>query len=122
MSEVVNQAIPGVAPGKTEKKRCFYYSAFTEEEKAEYEQALESNGLDDEVTLLKVKIKSLAKREPDNITLIMRAINSLGRLMRIRFTVFKKGNMEQIRETMTAVFQNAGIPRDMVPDSFYQPS
>ena len=91
MSEELNRTVPGVAPGKPEKKRCFYYSAFTEEEKAEYEQALESNGLDDEVTLLKVKIKSLAKREPDNITLIMRAINSLGRLMRITVHCFQAG-------------------------------
>jgi hypothetical protein len=47
-------------------------------------------GLDDEIGLMRVKIKSLVQRDPENIKLIMRAVNYLERLVRTKYNISKR--------------------------------
>ena len=91
------------------QKKCFYYSAFTEEEKAFFNESASAGGLNDEIDLMRVKIKATAVHDPDNLPLIMRAVNTIGRLVRIRFQVYKNANIEEIQRNL-AIAQRIEIP------------
>ena len=117
MSEI-NQT---VIPTETEKKTCFYFSAFTEDEKLEYDRACESEGLDDEIILLKIKTKSLAKREPENMSLLIRALTCLDRLSKTNKKVFKRGqgDLEKIRQSTIQLFKGVDIPPEYIEKRFH---
>jgi hypothetical protein len=126
MSDEVIQNVPpqNVAPAtptESEKKACFYFSAFTEDEKLEYDRARESEGLDDEIILLKVKIKSLVKREPENISLLIRALTCLDRLSKTNKKVFKRGQLDaaKIRENTIALFKGINVPTEFIEKKFH---
>jgi hypothetical protein len=92
------------------QKKCFYYSAFTEEEKAFFNESASAGGLNDEIDLMRVKIKATAVHDPDNLPLIMRAVNTIGRLVRIRFQVYKNANIEEIQRNMAVMLKGINLP------------
>jgi len=68
------------------RKHGFYSKVLDEAEQLDFELATSVDGIDDEIALLRVKIKSLLERDPENIKLIMEATNTLARLIRTRYT------------------------------------
>ncbi len=92
------------------EKRCFYYSAFTEEEKTFFNESTPAGGLNDEIDLMRVKIKAAAVHDPNNLPLIMRAVNTIGRLVRIRFQVYKNANIEEIQKNLIVALEGIEIP------------
>ena len=72
------------------RKHGFYSRVLDEAEKLDFELATGVEGIDDEIALLRVKIKSLIAHDPDNIKLIMQATNTLARLVRTRYNISKK--------------------------------
>jgi hypothetical protein len=92
------------------QKKCFYYSAFTEEEKTFFNESASAGGLNDEIDLMRVKIKATAVHDPDNLPLIMRAVNTIGRLVRIRFQVYKNANIEEIQRSLIESLEGIEIP------------
>ena len=72
--------------GKGKKsKRSFYAKALDEAEGLDFELAQDVDGIDDEIALLRLKIKSLLERDHDNIKLIMEATDALSRLVMARY-------------------------------------
>jgi hypothetical protein len=72
--------------GKGKKpKQSFYSKALDEAEGLDFELAQDVDGIDDEIALLRLKIKSLLERDPDNIKLIMEATDALSRLVMARY-------------------------------------
>ena len=92
------------------EKRCFYYSAFTEEEKTYFNESSGKGALNDEIDLMRVKVKALSVRDPNNLPLIMRAVNTIGRLVRIRFQVYKNANIEEIQKNMLVMLKGINLP------------
>lgn len=72
--------------GKAKKpKQSFYTKALDEAEGLDFELAQDVDGIDDEIALLRLKIKSLLEHDPDNIKLIMEATDALSRLVIARY-------------------------------------
>ena len=66
---------------KTKKsKHSFYIKALDEAEALDFELAQDVDGIDDEIALLRLKIKALLENDPDNIEHIIEASNALSRL------------------------------------------
>jgi hypothetical protein len=64
-------------------------------------------GVDEEIALLRFKLKSVLKKDPDNFRLITEALLSLNRLMRTR------GRLQpDFRESLTRAYEN--VMRDIV--------
>ena len=61
------------------RKHGFYSKVLDEEERLDYEQATEVEGINGEIALLRVKIKSLIARDPENLNLIMEATGALAK-------------------------------------------
>ena len=114
-----NATPPNITPAISvdpEKKPCLYFAAFTEEEKQLYTQACQTEGLADEITLLRLKIVSLVMREPQNIVLLLRALTCLERLCKTNKKVFKKDDKDltKYRRTLELMFKDQGIPPGLV--------
>ncbi len=68
-------------------RRGFYSRALNEADELDFELAQGVEGIDDEIALLRMKIKSLLESDPEDIRLIMQATNTLARLVRTRYKI-----------------------------------
>ena len=76
------------------RKHGFYSRVLDEAEQRDFALATEVDGLDDEIALLRVKIKSIVAHDPENLGLIMQATDALARLLRTKYNIGKKDRNE----------------------------
>jgi hypothetical protein len=91
------------------RKHGFYSKVLDEAERLDFEYATSVEGIDDEIALLRVKIKSLIAHDPDNIKLIMQATNTLARLVRTRYKISKK-DKKGLKEAIGNVLRDIALP------------
>ena len=94
------------------RKHGFYSNVLDEAGRLDFELATGVEGIDDEIALLRVKIKSLLAHDPENIKLIMQATNALERLIRTRYNISKedrKGLKEAIGNIASLFFSKRTI-------------
>lgn len=91
------------------RKHGFYSKVLDEAERLDFELATGVEGIDDEIALLRVKIKSLIERDPQNIKLIMQATNTLARLVRTRYHISKE-DKKGLKEAIANVLRDVALP------------
>ncbi len=91
------------------RKHGFYSKILDKDEKHDFELATDVEGIDDEIALLRVKIKSLVERDPQNIRLIMQDVNALERLVRTRYNISKE-DKKGLQEAITNVLRDVALP------------
>jgi hypothetical protein len=100
----------GAPKGKQNaKKRGFYSKVLDEAEQLDFELAAGVEGIDDEIALLRVKIKSLLENEPENTKLILQMTNALERLVRTRYNISKE-QRKGLKEAIENVIKEIAIP------------
>ncbi len=82
---------------------------FGEGEQLDFEQATRVEGLDDEIAMLRVRIKSVLRHDPDNIKLIAQATNALARLVSTRCNI-SKNDKNRLREAINNVLKDVALP------------
>lgn len=102
----------GQAGNQNARKHGFYSRVLTKAEKKDLRRAMEEEGLDGEIALLRVKIKSLAENDPDNVKLFTKALNTLERLLRARDNI-GKDDRNRLKEAATAVLRDIALPLGM---------
>jgi uncharacterized protein YjcR len=91
------------------RKHGFYAKVLDAAERVDLEMASDVNGIDDEIAVLRVKIKSVLEKDPENLRLIMQATNTLASLVKTRYKISaeqKKG----LKEAITNVIKDIAIP------------
>jgi hypothetical protein len=91
------------------KKKGFYGRALDEAEKLGLEEAREIEGLDEEIAILRVKLRELIEREPERFDLHLRAANTIARLVGIRYNITKE-QKNSLKEAITKVLTEIAIP------------
>jgi hypothetical protein len=91
------------------RKHGFYSKVLDEAEKLDFELATNVEGIDDEIALLRVKIKSLIERDPENIKLIIQATNTLVRLVTTRYNISKE-DKQGLKEAISNVLRDVALP------------
>lgn len=100
----------GAPQGNQHARKHGYYSMVLDEaEQLEYEQAIMVDGLDAEIALMRVKIKSLVARDPENIRLVMQSINALARLVQIKYNIDKE-DKQGLQEAIKNVLKDIALP------------
>jgi hypothetical protein len=100
----------GAPKGKhNARKPSFYAKVLDEAERLDFELASGVEGIDDEITLLRVKIKSLLENEPENIRLIAQVTNTLERLIRTRYSISKE-QRKGLKEAIGNVIRDIALP------------
>ncbi len=91
------------------RKHGFYSNVLDEAEKLDFELAAGVEGIDDEIALLRVKIKSLLEHDPENIKLIMQATNTLAGLVKTRYKISKEQG-KGLKEAIGNVLRDVALP------------
>ena len=98
------------ATGKgTRRRRSFYASVLDQAEALELEEALDVEGVSDEIALLRVKIQSLLENDPDNVKLLLDATNALARLVKTRYSLEKEQG-KGLKEAIGNVLKDIALP------------
>ena len=95
--------------GRNRAKRGFYSKALDEAELLDFEIAQGIEGIDDEIALLRMKIKSLLENDPENMKLIMEATNTLARLVTTRYRI-TADQKKALAGAIGSVLQGLAIP------------
>jgi 16S rRNA C967 or C1407 C5-methylase (RsmB/RsmF family) len=91
------------------RKHGFYSKVLDEAEQFDLELAHGVDGIDDEIAVLRVKIKAILENDPENIKLIMEATNTLARLLRTRYNITKE-QKKGLKEAIGNVLRDVAIP------------
>ena len=91
------------------KKHIFYSKVLDEAERLDFELASGVEGIDDEIALLRVKIKSILAHDPENIKLIMQATDTLAKLVRTRYRITKE-QKKGLKEAIGNVLRDIAVP------------
>ena len=100
---------------KSEKKgkpRGFYSRALDEAEKLELEEASRVEGIDEEIALLRIKLRELLEAQPERIDLHFEAANIIARLVKTRYQITreqKKSLKEAIQKVLTEIAVPVGV-------------
>lgn len=94
---------------KTAKKQALYSKVLDEAERLDFELVAGVEGVDDEIALLRVKIKSILANDPENIRLIMQATNMLARLVKTRYNISKE-QKKGLKEAIGNVIKDIAVP------------
>jgi hypothetical protein len=101
-----------LARGKSKKKgslRGFYSRALDEAEKLELEEASHIEGIDEEIALLRVKLRDLLKEQPHRIDLQFEAANIIARLVRTRYQITKE-QKKSLKKAIQKVLTEVAVP------------
>jgi hypothetical protein len=91
------------------RKYGFYAKVLDEAEKLDFERAAGVDGIDDEIALLRVKIKSVLEKDPENIRLIMAATNALAGLVKTRYRITRE-QRKGLKEAIGNVLREVALP------------
>jgi hypothetical protein len=91
------------------RKHGFYSRALNEAEQLDFELATGVEGLDDEIALLRIRIRALLENEPENIRYIVQATNALVRLVRARYDISKE-DRKGLKEAIGNVLREVALP------------
>ena len=91
------------------KKHSFYSQAFNEAEKLQLEQARNIEGIDEEIAILRLKLRELIDKQPDRIDLHLEVVNTIARLVKTRYNITKE-QKKSLKEAITKVLTEIAIP------------
>lgn len=105
----------GAQPGNQNAKRHGFYSkALDEVRRREFRQAARVKGLDEEIALLRLRIRALAEKDPENLDLIGKDVRTLAVLLRTKHATHDKmADLKVISENVRQMFAQ------LYPDSPY---
>lgn len=89
----------------------FYTRALDEAERMEFQAASNIEGIDDEITLIRLRIKKLVSS--DDIEALSKAMNALCRLVATRYGI-SKNDKRGIKEALGNVLRDIAMPLGIV--------
>ena len=91
------------------RKAEFYAKVLDEAEKLDFQTASSIEGMDDEIAILRLKIRQIMVKDRDNIALMMAATSMLAKLVRTRYNM-NKNQKKGLKEAIGNVLKNYAIP------------
>ncbi len=87
--------------------RNFYHQALTEAEQIELERAQESEGLEDEIALLRVRLKTAVEERPDDLKLLVQGIGMLVKAVAAQYRLSPKARKD-LADNFAAALNSLG--------------
>ena len=92
-----------------EKKGGFYSHALDEAERVELEDAMGIEGLDEEIAILRLRLRDLLVVEPERIDLHLKMAEAIARLVKTRYNISKE-QKKSLKAAITKVLTEIAIP------------
>jgi hypothetical protein len=99
----------GKGTRQSARKRDFYTRVMDEAGQLDFELAAGVEGIDDEITLLRVKIKEMLASDPKNIERILKMTETLARLVKTRYQIDKE-HKKGLKEAIGNVLKDVALP------------
>lgn len=100
----------GAPAGNQHARKHGYYSpTLDEDEQRDLEKVRQIEGLSHEICLLRVKINSLLRHDPENLKLIMTALSALAKLVGTHYNISADDN-KGVSEAINNVLKNVALP------------
>ncbi|OGO03897.1 MAG: hypothetical protein A2Y72_03625 [Chloroflexi bacterium RBG_13_53_26] len=91
------------------KKHGFYSKALDKAEELQLEEARGIDGLDEEIAVLRIKLRSIIQSDPKNIELALAAANTIARLVRTRYNISKE-QKRSLKDAIAKVLTEIAVP------------
>ncbi len=95
------------ATAKAKAIREFYESALDEAERGLLQDARKIDGLDEEIAVLRVKLRSAVKKRPENLPLMLRGIGLLVKAVSARYRLSKQAE-DDLADSLAGVIRGVG--------------
>ncbi len=89
--------------------RDFYLQALDEAQKCELEEASHIEGIDQEIALLRLKLRELVDQHPERIDLHLEAASIIARLVKTQYQVTRE-QKKSLKEAVQKVLTEIGVP------------
>jgi hypothetical protein len=76
-------------PAKPARPKRFYTSALTAAERADYPVALDVEGIDEEIAVLRLRLRTALKKHPEDMPLMFRGIDLIASAVSKRYRLSK---------------------------------
>ncbi len=96
-------------PAKRRQKAKTGFYVLDEAERMDFELAAGVDGIDDEIALLRVMIKSQLASHPENIQYIVQAANTLERMIKTRYSITRE-QRKGLKEAIGNVLKDIALP------------
>jgi hypothetical protein len=87
--------------------RNFYGGALDQAERLDLEQAQEIEGLDDEIALMRVRLKRAVEKHPEDVQLLVKGLDILVRAVGARYRLSPKSRKD-LAENLAAALNSLG--------------
>ncbi len=84
--------------------RRFYKSALTRAEETDLPSAMSLEGMDEEIALLRIRLRRLAGEKPDEFALLLRGIGMLIKSLSFKYKL-SSGSTEKLEKEMLATVE-----------------
>jgi hypothetical protein len=81
------------------RKHGFYAKVLDAVQKRNLEVATDIENIDEEIGIMRIKIKSILEKDPENIKLIMMALKTLANLVKVKINLDKR-QKKNFKETL----------------------
>lgn len=85
----------------------FYEPSLTDEERAQLAEARELEGLDEEIAILRVRLRTVLAANPQDFELLQQGLTTLARTLATRYRLSPKAGKD-LGERMAVVLQSIG--------------
>jgi hypothetical protein len=94
---------------RKDKGHGFYSQALNEAEKLELEEARSIDGIDEEIAILRVKLRELIVAKPERLDVHLKLATTIARLVTTRYNITKE-QKKSLKEAVTRVLTEIAIP------------
>lgn len=95
--------------------RSFYDQALTDAEAQDLPSAQEMSGLDEEIAVLRLKLRSALEERPEDVKLMLKGVELLVRAVSAKYRLSTK-DKEDLSESVRGVLRDIGGP--LYPEAF----
>lgn len=101
--------VPPLPTPNSELQTGFYENVLDEAERLDFAAVRGEESVDDEIALLRVKIKDIVENSPDNTRLLLQALDILIKLVKARYSMNKE-QKKSLGEEVRKVVLGLGLP------------
>ena len=94
---------------RTVDKAGFYCRALGEAEQLQMAEASQVEGIDDEIALLRIRLRELVEQSPERIDLQMDLANAIARLVKTRYQISSQ-QKKSLRAAVAKVLEEVAVP------------
>jgi|SRR4030042_692696 len=91
------------------KTHGFYSKALDKAEELQLDDARGIEGLDEEIAILRVKLRTIIANSPENVELALAAANTIARLVRTRYNISKE-QKRSLKDAIAKVLTEIAVP------------